>query len=565
MSALSPLQTLPLHAVEVIVDHVANNVCLELAHAEINIRSEACNKVQMPLLWVCRNFRAVVYSRFFKHYELNIDSDAVKAKGRALVLPRSLERVDYPFHLTAKEVTISIDPWAVFTGRALEALSHEPYSDCSFPLARMLEIKFNNGRYSKENITMLPDIEVNIGAFVHRIKQMAPKLNLAKLSGGLDPSEQAHVAYRQFGSLTTQLVQIVPRVELTYDASKAFPFLRVDVIRDLTYLHSNFDLSGEQTMQLIRRNAPTLQHLRIVSCVNANLSGIIQDANGGHVRYPHLHTLAVRLGMSWNIPQRYTFDDGAVPFPSLRRLDCRDDCPFGDNLALFRGNAATLELLKLALTHELALSLLRHKVFTPISHPKLQCVMLKLHSSVEPVSYTNGLEIIRLMLNIAPGAAVREVSFWSIEQAPPPLLSLFAKQDNLRVLALPDLRLSLWNAMTLIKSLPLLTDLHSKAPTLDPMPEGITKRSLVKYVTSNYSPMGTRFRGWHCENDSIIELKDAVKPFMLLALACPIFDNVAIFHIAREKFAEILEKAIDMATYREHAPRLLRLLPHVPE
>ncbi|KAJ1899638.1 hypothetical protein LPJ71_005953, partial [Coemansia sp. S17] len=142
-----------------------------------------------------------------------------------------------------------------------------------------------------------------------------------------------------------------------------------------------------------------------------------------------------------------------------------------------------------------------------------------------PVRYTNDLEIIRLMLNIAPGAAVREVSFWSLEQGLQPLLSLLDKQDNLQVLALPDLRLSLWDAMALIKSLPLLSDLRSKAPTLGPTPEGITKRSLVTYVCSNYSPMGTRFRGWHCENDSIIELKDAVKPFMLLALACPNFDN----------------------------------------
>ncbi|KAJ2242205.1 hypothetical protein GGI13_007045, partial [Coemansia sp. RSA 455] len=60
-------------------------------------------------------------------------------------------------------------------------------------------------------------------------------------------------------------------------------------------------------------------------------------------------------------------------------------------------------------------------------------------------------------------------------------------------------------------------------------------------------------------------LKDAVKPFLLLALACPNFDDVTIFHIAREKFAELLEKTIDMAIYREHAPRLRRLLPHVPE
>ncbi|KAJ2074843.1 hypothetical protein GGH13_001045 [Coemansia sp. S155-1] len=114
--------------------------------------------------------------------------------------------------------------------------------------------------------------------------------------------------------------------------------------------------------------------------------------------------------------------------------------------------------------------------------------------------------------------------------------------------------------MAMIQSLPLLSDLHAKAPTLDPIPAGATKRTLVKYVTSNYSPMGSRFRCWHFGDERLKELKGAVIPFLLLALACPNFDYAAIVHYHREMFAELLEKPIDMATYKKHAPRLRRLL-----
>ncbi|KAJ2057004.1 hypothetical protein GGI17_005879, partial [Coemansia sp. S146] len=76
---------------------------------------------------------------------------------------------------------MSIDPQIVYSGKALESLSHEPYSGCSFPLARMLEIKFNNGRYSKEDATVPSDIEANISAYASRISQMAPKPHMVKL------------------------------------------------------------------------------------------------------------------------------------------------------------------------------------------------------------------------------------------------------------------------------------------------------------------------------------------------------------------------------------------------
>ncbi|KAJ2256301.1 hypothetical protein GGI13_001240, partial [Coemansia sp. RSA 455] len=284
-------------------------------------------------------------------------------------------------------------------------------------------------------------------------------------------------------------------------------------------------------------------------------------AGGGYVEYPHLRTLAVDHGRSSVKLRRFEFD-GTVPFPSLQRLISGIECPFGDDMMLFRGNAATLELLKLTLTHELAVSLLRHNVFTPTSHPKLQHVMLRLPGSMKPASDADNPEIIQLMRTIAPDAVVREISHWSLNQAPLSLmLSLLSKHTSLQVLALSDVRLSIWDAMTLIKSLPLLSDLHAKSPTLDPMPEGVTKSTIVKYVTSNYSPMAMRFRCWHLQYGGV----GGVIPFLLLALACTSFDYVAIGGCRRKRFEKLLENTIDMVTYREHAPRLRRLLPHVSE
>ncbi|KAJ2102352.1 hypothetical protein GGI09_001259 [Coemansia sp. S100] len=173
-------------------------------------------------------------------------------------------------------------------------------------------------------------------------------------------------------------------------------------------------------------------------------------------------------------------------------------------------------------------------------------------------------DLIRLMLGIAPEAAVRKNSSWSFSRAPLPVLTLPGKHYRLQVLALPEVRMSLWDALTLIKSLPLLSDFHAKAPTLDPLPAGVTKCSLVKYVSSNYLPMGTRFRCWHFGDEDLKHLKDAVKPFLLLALACPNFDYAAAVDKNREKFAELLEKTISMATYKKCVPRLRRLLYHQP-
>ncbi|KAJ2026350.1 hypothetical protein GGI06_000199 [Coemansia sp. S85] len=169
-------------------------------------------------------------------------------------------------------------------------------------------------------------------------------------------------------------------------------------------------------------------------------------------------------------------------------------------------------------------------------------------------------DIFQLMFDMAPGAAVRKISRSAFDKPIPRLPSLLDKHEFLQVLALPDQRLVVWDAFTLIKSLPLLSDLHAKAPKLHPIPESLIFHNLVSYVNTNYSPMATRFRCWHIDEDEEDYVANSVMPFLLLALACPNFDYVAVFHRLRGLFAERLWMEINKPHFKKYAPRLRRLL-----
>ncbi|KAJ2871277.1 hypothetical protein H4R27_006759, partial [Coemansia aciculifera] len=52
-----------------------------------------------------------------------------------------------------------------------------------------------------------------------------------------------------------------------------------------------------------------------------------------------------------------------------------------------------------------------------------------------------------------------------------------------------DSVLNLWDIFTLVKSLPLLSDLRTHAPTIDNFPYDATKEELLAHVISNYAPM----------------------------------------------------------------------------
>ncbi|KAJ2864669.1 hypothetical protein GGH94_002759 [Coemansia aciculifera] len=144
----------------------------------------------------------------------------------------------------------------------------------------------------------------------------------------------------------------------------------------------------------------------------------------------------------------------------------------------------------------------------------------------------------------------------------PELVAILERHNyvSIQVLALPRVRLSFWGAVYLIKSLPLLSDLHTRAPIRGEIPQGVADADLPEYVRSAYAPMGRRSRCWHIAYHSIYDNVDLVTSILLLALICPNFDYAAVYKDDRESFMKEMRKQIADPRFSEYAPRLSRLL-----
>ncbi|KAJ2069184.1 hypothetical protein GGI08_000490 [Coemansia sp. S2] len=256
-------------------------------------------------------------------------------------------------------------------------------------------------------------VKTNIRAFVRRVKQMAPlagKISV-QLSGYYDMSR---VGNQNFGELISRLYQLVSHVDCI----------------------SGFGIGNvSQFVQLVRKNALTLQSLILECRQHINVLGLVQDAKGNHVVYPRLITLKVSLGSDIDGLKSPVFHGGA-PFSTLRRLHIKLANPF-NNDTFFRGNAATLELLDTELD-SLSISMLRkYKVFVPGSHPKLQVVMIRYSDDYVSESFTSSADALQYMYNIGSGAAVRDFAQLRYLEEQVPTLSLLRCHEFIQVLSLP--------------------------------------------------------------------------------------------------------------------------------
>ncbi|KAJ2878102.1 hypothetical protein H4R27_005951, partial [Coemansia aciculifera] len=119
--------------------------------------------------------------------------------------------------------------------------------------------------------------------------------------------------------------------------------------------------------------------------------------------------------------------------------------------------------------------------------------------------------------------------------------------------------LDLWNVLTVVKCLPLLSDLCTPCPTLDNIPTGISLDSLSDYVLRTYTPMGERFRCWQI-GEIPYESTTAAACVLLMALACPNWSYVVPPPCDRSEFVGMIEDGLAMNMFKEHAPQLQRLL-----
>ncbi|KAJ2255696.1 hypothetical protein GGI13_001497 [Coemansia sp. RSA 455] len=431
----------------------------------------------------------------------------------------------------AKELCIRIEERDIYTGAALRILSQDFNEDCAFPLVRTFTLLFescededlsdvDDSGESRESVDNYDVYQANVSAFVLWIKQMVPMASdiRVKLGSSFSPEISCE---DHFSDLVSRLYQLGNRVKYSCESRKGVPVeLGLDEIRDLVHISLKDKYSSGRFTHLARQNAQTLQSLYLESPRFYNLVNLIQNPGGSYVTLQY---------------------------------------PFGDD-TMFRGNSATLEGLTLTADSFFVAMVRQYGVFTPTSHPQLRCIKWEGWRELVPAAFATYAEGIRFALSIGPGASVRKIGgVLSCDQVFP-ALSLPGGHSSIQVLSIKSTKLDIWQAISLVKSLPLLSDLTAPFPRIGAMPYGVTRAELPKYMTSTYSPMGERFRCWHLQYCTDEDQTGDVEWMLLLALICPNFDYVATGQERRESFMEDLEWYIDLERFSSYAPRLRRLL-----
>ncbi|KAJ2461608.1 hypothetical protein GGF42_000080 [Coemansia sp. RSA 2424] len=569
MHTLSVFQLLPEHVVKLVVDHVAGSSRLD--SDDVYKDSEEYNLLQMPLLWVCHNFRAFVYARFCGTCKLKLDEGRGSYVDSRPLWPPCLRKLDYPTHHLANDLYLNLSIWSIYTGTALQLLSSAPYEGCAFPLVRQLTIglclsdKLNHISENHPPTSLdvyPPETTANAAAFVQRIKQMVP--DIRKVDVGPDLSVQQLVVQRNAHTmdLIQQLYGIVKaKTAITHGCGVLVEYLDLKPIRNLVHVAYHINDTSSRIMPLIRRSAQTLQSLDLSGTVRVDYTELFMDPDSGDrwMEYPCLHTL--RLFSDYeNAILRGSISNGAAPFPQLRWLAMRWAYPFGDDV-LFRGNAATLEYLKIVLDSELVAMLKQRKVFTPTSHPNLKCVNINLCSSDASGVFAAAAEYLQFALSIAPRTSVLAIpSLSSVGGTLTTELEMLGNHDSIQVLSLYRTTLPFWDIVNIIRSLPLISDLKTGVPTMGELPQGVTLALLPGYARSTYALMGRRFRCWHITFSPLTKLANLANCVLVLALICPNFDYAAVDGRYRERFMQEMKRQIAEPWFSPDAPRLRRLL-----
>ncbi|KAJ2112781.1 hypothetical protein IW146_004365 [Coemansia sp. RSA 922] len=541
-----------------VVDHLTGNT--RLLSSGVVPDTDEYKLLLLPMMWTCQNFRAIASARFYRVNAVKIDGSNFIENFMRYSRSRRLQKLYRSSGHPAQEVHIRVDKQSVFYGKALEALSKVPYEGRAFQQARMFRFEFyyepwQNEAWHKQQFMDESTVTANINEFVCRFKQMAPTLSWIEVCYERSMLD----LYRErasFDLLLAQLLRITPRItfwNLRYPIPAS---MLVDGIANLVHIDMEAESIGV-IAQLARQNATTLQYLHIETEHPQSPSELVKDANGDFVCYPRLRVLKLNIDILVDPSERLEFP-GAVPFPILRSLSIKGGYPLDDDM-FFRGNSATLESLVLEAEHDDIVKLVDRGVFTPTSHPKLRHVIITLIEYYEQDTVDVDKEQLWLLLSIAPNAAARSILGSNQSSMICSAISIFGGFPNIQILDISDVRLELWEAITLINSLPLLSDLHTEVVWLSEFPTIAQADELPIYVLAKYAPMGQRFRCWHVNGYGLFANK-TVECVLLVALICPNFDYCVPPKDQFAQFMEELETCIRLDEFKDHEPRLRRLL-----
>ncbi|KAJ2336059.1 hypothetical protein GGI00_001041, partial [Coemansia sp. RSA 2681] len=446
------------------------------------------------------NFRTMICSLNSQTYTLSLtlgnheskESSLADASGCPWIICPKFN--DYSTHRLAKRLAIDVELGCIYSGMALELLSRVPYRDCIFPAVRAVEFTFSVNPDGTGDDIDDSVAQANTTAFVQRLFQLAPRLCECDLDDRFDYEEVSKVDLGQLSSLVRQILANVDRLKFALGDEYVSMDLDYNGLCNLVHIDYAFDVDDWPCFQLVQQCALTLQSLILRSrpCTlssELDSSKLIRDINGSCVSYHY---------------------------------------PFGDDTP-FRGNAATLESLKMPMDADTAIMLKERRVFGRASHPRLWSVAIDWADDSIPNGFATYADYMQFVLSIGPGAVVRVLPPIVFGQDIPRTLQLLGEHTSIQVLSMERAVFTVLDVVALIKSLPLLSDFRLDVPKLDSHLADIPKPQLFETLTESHAPIGRQLRRLIIQSPHAPLENLAVFTVLLVSL-CPNLDFMDISH-----------------------------------
>ncbi|KAJ2909184.1 hypothetical protein GGI21_002134 [Coemansia aciculifera] len=517
----------------------------------------------MPLLWVCDNFRKVVYAKYCREHNIDLGREQESRVPSWPLWPRCLNDIGRFAPNLVRTLSFYVSIRSIYSGEALSILSSAPYDGCAFPKARTTRCAFYLSLVDLDDAEHATDIEGNIRLFMDRVKQTIPlPKDVTVYPGHIAANMPRDVSGHHYTSLISLLCQLSHKVYYRALVPTLSLEMHADGVRNLVHFwYQSMDegIDHSWALGVARWNAPTLQLLNIAAALPTGISALIRGLDGDCVRYSFLESL--ELDMFGGPPVPFPpVAHGVVLFPKLVNLTIFNHYPFSDDLP-FRGNAATLGKLSIPVSRELRDILRRYSVFTPTSHADLECVEIDMPLDSIPDIFESSEACMQFALSIGQHASNMYIRGISLGEDLSSALGLTKDHTCIRELALPDTPLMLWDVELLTRSLPLLSDLHCMTAGLGLLIDDIGLDNYAAHMCSLSNPARKRFRCWRFGfAEMAANFLGPVQCVLSVALMCPNFTHVAVCNRVRGRFMLLMEQTIESDGFKQHAPRLRQLL-----
>ncbi|KAJ2456152.1 hypothetical protein EV183_000078 [Coemansia sp. RSA 2336] len=269
------------------------------------------SRASHAMVGVCRSWRVAVLALFYRQYTLDVNCTAMWLSPYRKMVGSAVPDINDCVKQLAQSVHITVPFAGVFTGKVVQILDANGYSDAVFPKVHSLWLNFYAG--TTVPIEEIKDAGFYIEQFTKYLTALFPGAAHYHLQVSVFTDSDDSV---MVGNLLNALISSARHPHHTIEYVHSSSGVRISGLADvsgLTHIVIQDDIDPADCLNLVRRNAATLVAADLASVDAPDyLPKLATDDNGDLVVFPRLCSLSINGKL---IP-----DDTLLAFPALKTL-----------------------------------------------------------------------------------------------------------------------------------------------------------------------------------------------------------------------------------------------------